>query len=150
MAVINFTPEQFNANVKVTPEQAKGRIREEQNPVLHSGASACGYVELSAEALAPTIGAVPAEEVKAFYEANASRFIQKEERKASHILINAAKDAKDDVKAAKAKADEIFAQTKKDQKSFAELARKIPQDPGSANNGGDSWFFRLRTNGETV
>ena len=141
VAVINFTPEQFNANVKITTEQAKAEYEKNKANYTIPEQVRAEYVELSAEALAPTI-TVPAEEVKAFYEANSSRFIQKEERKASHILINAAKDAKDDVKkAAKAKADEIFAQAKKDPKSFADLAKKNSQDPGSANNGGDLGFF---------
>jgi peptidyl-prolyl cis-trans isomerase D len=141
VAVINFTPEQFNANVKITTEQAKAEYEKNKTNYTIPEQVRAEYVELSAEALAPTI-TVPAEEVKAYYEANSSRFIQKEERKASHILINAAKDAKDDVKkAAKAKADEIFAQAKKDPKSFADLAKKNSQDPGSANNGGDLGFF---------
>ena len=40
------------------------------------------------------------EELRKYYDENASRYTAAEERRASHILINAAKEAKDDVKAA--------------------------------------------------
>jgi hypothetical protein len=42
---------------------------------------------------------------------------------------------------AKAKADELLAQVKKNPDSFAEVAKKNSQDPGSAANGGDLDFF---------
>ncbi|MBL8521552.1 MAG: SurA N-terminal domain-containing protein [Betaproteobacteria bacterium] len=141
VAVINITPEQFSAGVKISTEQAKAEYEKNKANYTIPEQVRAEYVELSADALAPTI-AIPAEEVKAFYEANSARFIQKEERRASHILINAAKDAKDEVKkAAKAKADELFAQLKTDPKSFAELAKKHSQDTGSAVSGGDLGFF---------
>jgi peptidyl-prolyl cis-trans isomerase D len=85
---------------------------------------------------------VSADEVKTFYDTNKSRYVTKEERKASHILISVAKDAKDaEKKAAEEKANQLFAQLKKNPKDFADLAKKNSQDPGSAANGGDLGFF---------
>ena len=67
---------------------------------------------------------------------------QAEERRASHILINAAKTAPAADKAkAKAKAEELLAQVRKAPASFAEVAKKNSQDPGSAPNGGDLDYF---------
>jgi peptidyl-prolyl cis-trans isomerase D len=66
----------------------------------------------------------------------------KEERRASHILITASKDAPEaDKKAARAKAEALLAAVKAKPASFAEVARKNSQDPGSAVKGGDLDFF---------
>lgn len=141
IAMVNITPEQFTAKVKVTPEQAKAYYESHQSEYTVPEQVKAEYVELSIDALAPTVQ-VPAEEIKAFYEANSSRYVQKEERKASHILINAPPSASDAAKKeAKAKADDLFAQLKKNIKLFGELAKKHSQDPGSGAAGGDLGFF---------
>jgi len=58
------------------------------------------------------------------------------------VLITAAKDAPAaDRQQARAKADELLAQLRKSPKSFAEVARKNSQDPGSAAKGGDLEYF---------
>ena len=82
------------------------------------------------------------QDLKTYYEQNAGRIGGKEERRASHILIAVPKDASAADKAkAKARAEELLAAVKKAPDSFAELAKKNSQDPGSAVNGGDLDFF---------
>ncbi|MBC5785838.1 SurA N-terminal domain-containing protein [Ramlibacter sp. USB13] len=82
-------------------------------------------------------------DLKTYYEQNASRLAGKpEERRASHILVTVAKGASAEDKAkAKAKAEELLAQVRKSPDSFAEVAKKNSQDPGSAAQGGDLDFF---------
>src|SRR4030095_5830595 len=76
------------------------------------------------------------------YDQNASRIGGQEERRASHILVAVPKGAPEAEKAkAKAKAEELLAQVKKNPDSFAEVAKKNSQDPGSAAQGGDLDFF---------
>jgi peptidyl-prolyl cis-trans isomerase D len=96
------------------------------------------FVVLNAEALMSQIKPEAAEVRKA-YDGNLKRYEVKESRQASHILIAA--DSADDKKKAKVKADEIYAQVKKNPKDFAALAKQHSQDPGSAANGGDLGFF---------
>jgi peptidyl-prolyl cis-trans isomerase D len=85
---------------------------------------------------------LPEQDLKTYYEQNTQRLAGKEERRASHILITAAKDAPAaDRTKARAKADELLAAVRKNPKSFAEVARKNSQDPGSAAKGGDLDFF---------
>ena len=85
---------------------------------------------------------VDPEEVKKFYESNKSRFVQREERRASHILLTVKPDAPEaEQKAVEAKAAAIAAQLRKKPASFAEVAKKESQDPGSAAQGGDLGFF---------
>jgi peptidyl-prolyl cis-trans isomerase D len=84
------------------------------------------------------------EEIKASYQSRADRYKEGETRRASHILIRAAKEAPEtEVTAAKAKADALLAQVKKTPGDFAKLAKENSQDPGSAEKGGDlDWFGR--------
>ena len=99
------------------------------------------YVVLDVESIRKTI-TPNAEEVKAYYDQNAARLGGQEERRASHILINAPKSAPAaEREKAKAKADELLAQVKKAPELFADVAKKNSQDPGSAANGGDLDFF---------
>jgi len=98
------------------------------------------YVLLNADALAAE--PVPAEEIRQFYEANAARFGEPEQRQVSHILVgfNAGASAADKAKALD-KANQLAGQIKKSPSSFADLARKNSDDPGSAAKGGDLGYF---------
>ena len=81
-------------------------------------------------------------DIKAYYDQNLARYKTDEQRRASHILIAAGKDAPAaDKVAAKAKADKILAQLRKSPNDFAKLAKENSQDPGSAERGGDLDFF---------
>jgi peptidyl-prolyl cis-trans isomerase C len=91
--------------------------------------------------IAPKIAAKP-EDVQAFYDQNPKSFQESERVRASHILINAPKDADAATKAqARAKADTILKDVRAG-KDFATLAKQNSQDPGSAANGGDLGFFQ--------
>ena len=82
------------------------------------------------------------DDLKTFYEQNLARLATQEERRASHILITAAKGAPAaDKEKAKAKAQSLLEAVKKAPASFAEVAKANSQDPGSAVKGGDLDFF---------
>ena len=82
------------------------------------------------------------DDVRSYYNQNAERLAGPEERRASHILINASKDAPAaEQEKAKAKAEELLAELRKDPKRFAELAKANSQDGGSAASGGDLGYF---------
>jgi peptidyl-prolyl cis-trans isomerase D len=81
-------------------------------------------------------------DLKTYYDQNAQRLSGAEERRASHILIASPKSAPAaDREKAKAKAQELLALVKKSPDTFADVARKNSQDPGSAPSGGDLDFF---------
>lgn len=81
-------------------------------------------------------------DLKTYYEQNAKQLSSAEERRASHILIPVSRTASAaEREKAKAKADELLAIVKKSPDTFADVARKNSQDPGSAPNGGDLDFF---------
>ena len=101
------------------------------------------YVVLDIESIRKTIMLNP-DEVKSYFDQNTQRLASKEERRASHILIASPKTASAaDRQAAKAKADTLLAEVQKTPDSFADVAKKNSQDPGSAVNGGDLDFFGM-------
>jgi len=99
------------------------------------------YVVLDLAALKKQVS-VSDEELRKYYAENVSRYTRAEERRASHILINADKSAPAADRAkAKARADALLAEVRKNPTAFADLAKKNSQDPGSADKGGDLDFF---------
>jgi len=119
--------EQFykaNANLFQAPEQAN-----------------IEYVLFDVETIKKSIVVAEAD-LKSYYDQNVQRLSGKEERRASHILIASPKSAPEaDRQKAKSRANELAVQVKKSPDSFADLARKNSQDPGSAPAGGDLDFF---------
>jgi peptidyl-prolyl cis-trans isomerase D len=136
-----FEPATFAAKVQVTDTDLE-KFYQAQSDRFRSPESAdVEYLVLDAAALAKNIQ-LPEQDIKTYYEQNLQRLSGQEQRRASHILINAAKDAPAaEREKARAKADGLLADVRKDSKSFAQLARKNSDDPGSAANGGDLDFF---------
>ena len=99
------------------------------------------YLLFDVETIKKTIVVAEAD-LKSYYDQNVQRLSGKEERRASHILIAAPKSAPEaDRQKAKTKASELAALVKKSPDTFADVARKNSQDPGSAPAGGDLDFF---------
>jgi peptidyl-prolyl cis-trans isomerase D len=99
------------------------------------------YVVLDLEAVKKGI-AVSEDDLRKYYAENEKRYTATEERRASHILVKADKDApKAERDKARAKAEGLLAELRKNPQSFAELARKHSDDEGSAAKGGDLDFF---------
>jgi peptidyl-prolyl cis-trans isomerase D len=103
--------------------------------------AAIEYVVLDLDALKKGVS-VSDDELRKYYEENAARYTAPEERRARHILIKAEKDAPAADRAkAKARAEALLAELKKNPAAFAEVAKKNSDDPGSAERGGDLDFF---------
>jgi len=99
------------------------------------------YVVLDVETVRKGI-TINEADLKTYYEQNLQRLSGAEERRASHILITSPKTASaEERQKAKAKAEELLAAVKKSPDTFADVARKNSQDPGSAPSGGDLDFF---------
>jgi peptidyl-prolyl cis-trans isomerase D len=136
-----FSTAEFASKANPTEEQLEQFYK--NNPQLFQSPESASieYLVLDLEAAKKGLTLKP-EDVKAYYDQNASRLSGQEERRASHILITAAKNAAPAERtAAKAKAEALLAQVKAAPDSFSDLAKKNSQDPGSAANGGDLDFF---------
>ena len=98
------------------------------------------YVELSADELGADVD--PGDEkLREFYQSRSQQFSVPEERKVRHILFTIPEGAsEDEVEAVRAKAEEVLKRIR-DGESFAELAKEVSEDSGSADMGGDLGFI---------
>lgn len=78
--------------------------------------------------------------VKAYYDANQSKYAEPEKAKVRHILIRADRAKADEVAKAKDEAEKIVASLRGGA-NFESLAKEKSADPGSAKNGGLIDFF---------
>ena len=128
---------------KVNPTDAElAQFYKDNQPLFQAPEEATvEYVVLDLEALRKSV-TVDEQDLKKQYEQSTQQLAGKEERRASHILIEspAAAPAAEREKA-KAKAGELLAAARKAPDTFADLARKNSQDAGSAPAGGDLDFF---------
>jgi peptidyl-prolyl cis-trans isomerase D len=136
-----FKASDFASQVKITDDMLKAYYDKNGSQFQVPEQIKAEYVVLSNQAVADQISVSDAD-IKSYYEQNAKRYAVEEQRRASHILIAVKKDASDaDKAAAKAKAEKLLAQLRKNPGDFARLAKENSQDPGSAERGGDLDFF---------
>ncbi|MEM5277631.1 SurA N-terminal domain-containing protein [Cupriavidus taiwanensis] len=136
-----FKPAGYTAKVQSDAAALKAYYDSHQQDFSVPEQAQVEYLVLSGEALAASQAVTP-EELKSYYESNIARFRVDEQRRASHILISAPKDAPAAQRqAAKDKATRLLEEVRKHPDTFAEVARKNSQDPGSAEKGGDLGFM---------
>jgi peptidyl-prolyl cis-trans isomerase D len=135
------SPDKFVAAVKLEADAARKYYDGHQDEFRVPEQVRIEYVTLSSQSVAPQVHVEPAD-VQKYYESNPRQFGVAESRQASHILIAVDKSANDEAKKkARAQAEQIAAEVKKNPAAFAELAKKYSQDPGSAAKGGDLGSF---------
>lgn len=132
--------------VPAPSEDAVGDIGEdaivayyEANPSLYQSQETVSveYVELDASRL-EVAETVDEATLRERYEESKARYVDPEQRLASHILIQTPANADAQaVQAAQARAADIVAKARMEGADFAELAREYSEDPGSKGTGGD-------------
>ena len=137
-----FNDGQFTSGIDVSDEEVSDYFAANQNAYMHPEMVSVSYVELKASDLAKDIP-VDEEAVKRLYDDYVASVVRKEQRKASHILIDMVADADQATIAAKqAEADALIMRIKNGE-SFAALAKQYSKDPGSAAKGGDlGWISK--------
>lgn len=128
---------EFASKVNVTPEMVKAFYDKNAQLFQVPAQVKAEYVVFTPEAVEKQV-AVSDAEIADFYNKNQKRFAAEEKRTASHILVTTKRDAKPaEQAAAKAKAESILAEVRKNPADFAKIAKAQSQDPGSAELGGD-------------
>jgi peptidyl-prolyl cis-trans isomerase D len=139
--VLRFDTKDYAAGIAPTDEQMAAYHKANENEFRAPEQAQIEYVVLDLDTIAKRTS-VSEDELRKSYEQNIARYTVAEERRASHILVKAPKDApKAERDKAKAKADALLEQVRKAPATFAEVAKKNSDDPGSAERGGDLDFF---------
>lgn len=132
-----FPIAQYLPQVKVTDAMVKAYYDKNAQLFTIPEQVKAEYVVFDADAVAGQVQVSDAE-IGEYYNKNLKAYSTPEQRSASHILITVARDAKPaDQAAAKAKAEAVLAEVRKNPANFAEIAKAQSQDPGSAPSGGD-------------
>ena len=124
-------PESAAAEMSITDEMVAAYY--DDNPTLYQLPESADveYVEVQRSDVAQTVN-VGEEELLEYYEFNQDRYLQDEQRQASHILIL----FNDDEDAAEAKAADLVARIGAGE-SFEDLAKEFSEDDGTVEQGGD-------------
>lgn len=140
---LKVEPKQYTAQLNPTVDQLKAYFAVPANAKAFTTPERADvqYVVLDVDSLKARVS-VNEDDLRRAYQENLARYTTAEERRASHILIKAEKsEPAAQRQAAKAKAEMLLAELRKDPKQFAELAKKNSDDIGSAANGGDLDYF---------
>lgn len=138
--IARFKAGDFASKVSINDADLQAYYKDHTAQFQEPEKASIEYLVLDLDAAKKNI-AVSEADLRSYYDQNTARFGSKEERRASHILIAAPASAPAaEREKARAKAQEILAEVRKAPATFADVARKNSQDPGSAEKGGDLDF----------
>ncbi|NDF80672.1 MAG: peptidylprolyl isomerase [Methylophilaceae bacterium] len=141
ISVAEFKTKEYMAKANIAEKEMQAFYDQNKSKFLAPEQVKAEFVVFSLASILPTIN-VTEDEIKTFYKTNSDKYQNQQQREASHILIAASKNAAPAEKAkAKAKAEELLSQIRKNPKQFEELATKYSQDPESAKKGGELGAF---------
>ena len=139
--LVQFTPAEFAAKVQSTDADVQAYYEANSKLFQAPETADIQFLVFDLDSVKKSISVAEAD-VRTYYEQNIARLQSKEERRASHILISASKDMPAaEREKAKMQAQDVLDKVKAKPDSFAQLATKFSQDPGSAAKGGDLDFF---------
>ena len=131
ISVLTFNVDHFSTATKSTAEEIKQYYETNLQRFMVPEKIKIDYVEITSDVLAENVE-IDEQQIKKMYDDYVSSVTGREERKASHILIQTSEDKA----AAQIKIESLKAELEQGA-DFAELAKKHSQDPGSAAEGGN-------------
>jgi peptidyl-prolyl cis-trans isomerase D len=139
--VQRFDTKDYLPKVNPTDAQVEAYYKAHQAQFQAPEQATIEYVVLDLDALKKGV-TVSEKDLHDYYEQNKSRYGTPEERHAAHILVKAEKGAPQAERdKAKARAESLLAEVRKNPNAFADIAKKNSEDPGSKDQGGDLGFF---------
>lgn len=142
LSFVRLAPALFEDDVKVTDEALQNYYNAHQEQFLVAETVALNYLKFEPARYKGEVD-LGDEALQTYYRRHQAQFDVAEQVKASHILLRVDADAEPKVKQQKRQlAEKLLAQIKtKDNKNFAELARRYSDDAGSAAKGGTLGYF---------
>ena len=137
VSVATFDIESIAATVEVSDEDVQAYYEERTEEFSSPESVDFSYVELRRDELAQQAD-VGEDELREYYEQSSGRYLQDEQRRASHILL----EFGDDEEAAREQAAALLARVQAGE-PFADLARQYSADGGTADQGGDLGLLPL-------
>ncbi len=131
ISVLTFNVDHFSTATKPTAEETKQYYETNLQRFMLPEKVIIDYVEITSDALSENIE-IDELQIKKMYDDYVASVSGREERRASHILIQPGNN-----KAAAQIEIESLKKELEEGADFAELAKKHSQDPGSATKGGD-------------
>jgi peptidyl-prolyl cis-trans isomerase D len=138
IAFLSFDPVDFEADVELDEHAVEDYYLANEADFMTTESIDVAYVSLTlAELLADESIEVSADAIQASYQESLEAFELIDERRASHILleVNASRAEAETLELA----DSILRRIEQGE-AFADLARELSEDPGSAESGGDLGF----------
>ena len=135
IAFLSFDPVEFEAGIELDEQAVDDYYLANEADFMTTESIDVAYVSLTlADLLADESIEVSADAIQASYQENLEAFELVDERRASHILleVNASRDETETLDLAESILERI-----ERGEAFAELARELSEDPGSAEAGGD-------------
>jgi peptidyl-prolyl cis-trans isomerase D len=140
-----FSPQDHLAKVSASDDEIKAYYDDPKHAAAFQSPESIAIEYIVLDLAAASSGlTVTEDDLRKFYDESGARYQQAEERRTRHILVKVDPGANAEAKAkARAKADGLLAELRKNRGSFADVARKQSDDPGSAGQGGDlDWVAR--------
>ncbi len=131
VSLITYGVDNYTSDVVITEEEIQQIYDVQSHLYMLPEKVSIEYVELTNDYLTSDM-TIDEQKVELMYEDYVASVSKKEKRQASHILLKIG----DDIEATRSKLENIKQQLAGGS-SFAELARKNSEDPGSAKQGGD-------------
>jgi len=128
---VQFDFEQAKADIDIAEDDVVAYFEDNKDNFQFPQRAKIQYLELNAEDLAADVD-VSDEQAQEFYDANRGNFMLPEQREASHILLSADEGDAADQTAILSEVKERIAAGE----SFADLAKELSDDVGSAEMGG--------------
>jgi peptidyl-prolyl cis-trans isomerase D len=141
---VAFAADKFKSQVKISPGEIQTHFNQHRQTYQILEKRGFDLLMVDAERLSATVNPTEAQLRRAF-EAAKDRYRTPERVRARHILLKTLDKPKEEVAKLEAKANDLLKQIKGGA-DFAELAKKVSEDPGSAVKGGDlDWISRGQT-----
>lgn len=133
IAYLSLKVKDFEKNIVIEDEKIKDYYDANLNEFMVEEKVSVDYLELRAKEFNDKVE-VTDEQIENAYQTHLATLADKQQRKASHILINVDDKTSESDALEKIKAAEAELRAGKD---FSAVAREYSQDPGSADSGGD-------------